>query len=244
MRPGVGILLGAMLALVPGMLPGPATAIESYAEIKRALFEQVFADRRETLYCACPFDAEKRPDLDACGYRSARLSDRAKRVEVEHVVPASWTGAGRTCWTKKICRDARGRAFKGRKCCLAVDPAFRAAHQDLHNLRPTVGEVNEARSNYRFGLVTGERRAFGRCDMEVDRKNRLAEPRPDIRGDIARIHLYMEATHDVGLSTAQRRLFQNWHREDPPDAVERRRHGLIEGLQGRRNPWVDRPATM
>ena len=238
MRSGVGILLGALLMLVPVCLPGPASALESYAAVKRILYAEVFADNRETLYCGCPFNADRRLDLKACGYDSPRGGRRANRVEVEHVVPASWIGQGRPCWHEKICRNAKGQAFKGRKCCLAIDPAFKAAYQDMHNLRPSVGEVNEVRSNYHFGLITGERRAFGRCDIEIDRSTRRAEPRPEIRGDIARISLYMEATHGTRLSDAQRRLFEAWHREDPPDAGEHRRHAAIAVLQGRRNPWV------
>ena len=244
MRSGVGILLGALLTLVPASLPGPAMALDSYAAVKRALYDQVFAEDRRTLYCACPFDADRRLDTGACGYVSPDGGERSRRVEVEHVVPASWIGAGRICWTQKVCRDAKGRAFKGRKCCLAVDTAFRAAYQDLHNLWPTVGEVNEARSNYRFGLIEGEHRAFGRCDVEVEQATRRFEPRPEIRGDVARIGLYMEATHGVRLSDAQRRLFRAWHRDDQPDAEERRRHRVIEGLQGRRNRWVMQSATM
>lgn len=238
MRSGVGILCGAMLALVPVLLPGPAWASESYAAVKRALYEQVFAEARETLYCGCPFDEKRRLDLQACGYVSQRGGERATRVEVEHVVPASWIGQGRPCWHNKICRDARGKAFKGRKCCLAIDTAFKAAYQDMHNLWPTVGEVNESRSNYRLGLIEGERRAFGRCDFEIDSKTRRAEPRPEKRGDVARISLYMATRHGVRLSDAQRRLFEAWDRQDPPDAEERRRNATIIRLQGRANPLI------
>lgn len=251
MRSGVGILLGALLTLVPAVMPGPALAYESpapmlksYAAVKRALYAQVFVDDSRTLYCSCPFDAERRPDLAACGYVSLDGGERSRRVEVEHVVPASWIGADRSCWREKICRDAKGRAFKGRKCCLAIDPAFRAAYQDMHNLWPSVGEVNERRSNYRFGLIDGEHRIFGRCDVEIDRRTRRAEPRPAIRGDVARISLYMEVTHGVRLSDAQRRLFEAWHRDDPPDAMEWRRNERIDRLQGRRNPWISQPAAM
>ncbi|MEM8949468.1 MAG: endonuclease [Pseudomonadota bacterium] len=238
MRSGVGAVLGVLLALVPVLTPGPALAFGSYAAVKRALYTEVFALDRRTFYCGCPFDAGRRLNLEACGYQSRHGGQRAGRVEVEHVVPASWIGAGRTCWTKKICRDARGQAFKGRKCCLAIDPAFRDAYQDMHNLRPSVGEVNEFRSNYRFSLIAGERRAFGRCDIEIDRQAKSAEPRPEIRGDIARIHLYMQATHGIQLKDTQRHLFETWHRQDPPDAIEQRRHAAIAGLQGRRNPWI------
>jgi len=33
----------------------------------------------------------------------------------------------------------------------------------------------------------------------------------------------------------------DWHREDPVDAFERRRNGVIAREQGNRNPFVDRP---
>jgi len=243
MRSGVGILLGAMLTLVSAFSSGPALAFKHYGDVKRALFNQVFVEQRQTLYCGCPFDAERRPDLKACGYLSPKNSDRAKRIEVDHVVPASWIGQNRPCWHQKICIDGRGRAFKGRKCCLAVDPAFRRAFQDLHNLWPTIGEVNQRRSHFRFGMIDGERRRFGRCDIEINVKARLAEPRPAIRGDIARAGLYMEAVHGVRLRAEQRQLFQSWNRSDPPDGPERRRNDMIKRLQGRSNPWISEPAT-
>lgn len=244
MRSGVGIGIAAGLTLASAGLPGPALAFESYAAVKRALYDQVFAEDRRTLYCGCPFDADRRPDLEACGYVSPGSSERARRVEVDHVVPASWIGAGRTCWTQKICRNTKGRTFRGRKCCLAVDPAFRRAYQDLHNLRPTVGEVNERRSNFAFGLIEGERRTFGHCDVKIDKRTRIAEPRPEIRGDVARISLYMEAVHGIRLDAHQRHLFEIWHRADPPDALERLRNQKIGRLQGRQNPWISRPTKL
>lgn len=236
---GVGALCGAILMLVPVIVPGPALAFESYAAVKRVLYDKVFAVDRRTLYCRCPFDAARRPDLGACGYRISGNAERAGRVEVEHVVPASWIGAGRRCWREKICRDRRGQAFKGRKCCLRTDAAFRAAYQDLHNLRPVIGEINDRRRNYRFAVIDGERRAFGRCDFEVDPSSQSVEPRPEIRGDIARISLYMAETHGIRLSPTQRDQFRAWHRADPPDEIERRRSRLISGFQGRGNRFVE-----
>ncbi len=237
MRSGVGTIFGALL-LASVITPGPALAFESYQAVKRALYSEIFASTRETLYCQCPFNAERRLNLSACGYLSPGDSKRAGRVEVEHVVPASWIGEGRACWHRKICTDARGKPFKGRKCCLKTDAAFRSAYQDLHNLWPTVGEVNERRRNYGFGLIEGEQRHFGRCDIEIDRRARRAEPRPEIRGDIARISLYMANVHHIRLDADQRQLFESWHRSDPPDADERRRNQMISKIQGNGNPLI------
>ncbi|MDO6469820.1 endonuclease [Neptunomonas phycophila] len=47
---------------------------------------------------------------------------------------------------------------------------------DLHNLVPSVGELNGDRSNFRFGMIPNEPRAYGQCDFEVNFKNRRAEP--------------------------------------------------------------------
>ena len=133
----------------------PAVA-DSYAVAKRWLFEQVYDDHRETLYCRCPFDRDKRVDQAACGYQVRDNPERAERVEVEHVVPASWIGQGRPCWQQRLCVDASGRRIKGRKCCARIDPAYRAAYNDLHNLWPSIGEINERRRHYQLGLVPGE----------------------------------------------------------------------------------------
>lgn len=213
-----------------------ATSASSYREAKRLLFEVVHDGRRTTLYCGCRFDAAKRLTPASCGYEVIREPERAARAEAEHVIPASWIGRGRACWQRKICRDGDGRPFKGRDCCEATDAEYRQAAFDLVNLWPAIGDVNARRSNFRFGEIAGEARAFGSCDVEIE--GRTIEPRPQVRGDIARIGLYMERIHGIRLSRHHQRLFARWHRADPPDQAERERDARIRALQGRGNPFV------
>ena len=82
-----------------------------------------------------------------------------------------------------------GKKYKGRECCSKVSDAFRQMQSDMHNLFPTVGEVNGDRSNFVFGEIDGEEREYGQCDFEV--AERIAEPMKSIRGDIARSYFYM-----------------------------------------------------
>ena len=89
--------------------------------------------------------------------------------------------------------DSKGKPFKGRNCAKKMAPAFRFMEGDLHNLQPAIGEVNGLRSNYSMAMIEGEAREFGACDVEI--ADRKIEPRPAIRGDIARIYLYMDASY-------------------------------------------------
>ncbi|MDG4594725.1 MAG: endonuclease [Candidatus Contendobacter sp.] len=61
-------------------------------------------------------------------------------------------------------RPGELRTLSGRACCQAVDPLFEAAHNDLFNLVPAVGEVNGKRSDFNWGMIPGEKRKFGTCN--------------------------------------------------------------------------------
>lgn len=109
---------------------------------------------------------------------------------------------------------------------------------DLYNLMPESAETNQLRSNYQMGMIPGEDRTFGACDVEI--KDRTFEPRPEIRGDIARAYFYMDQAYPGRgiLSRQTRRLFEVWNKEDPVDAWERERARRIEKIQGNLNPFV------
>ena len=129
-----------------------------------SLFEvgEVYRDRRVDFYCGCRFDADKQVDAAGCGLQARSDSRRATRIEIEHVFPAAQFGNFRQCWREPRefaeCTTAGGRRLGGRECCEKVDPVFRAAHNDLHNLYPVVGEVNGDRQDYNWGMLAGEQR--------------------------------------------------------------------------------------
>ena len=158
------LILAALAA--PALAQSPAT----FPAAKRLLagIHQEIGHLR-TVYCGCPYVRTTRSggdiDREACGLEARRNERRSDRVEWEHVVPASWFGWQRSCWKSghELCGTKKGKKVKGRKCCLkpGVDPAFRAAHNDPHNLFPAGGEVNGDRSNHAYGNVAGEPRAFG-----------------------------------------------------------------------------------
>lgn len=215
----------------------PRSPFKYFSQAKGAMY-QVYADHRTTLYCGCVFTRDRRVDQASCGYTPRKNTERAARTEAEHVVPAAAFGRHRTCWQKPICRGKNGKSFKGRECCEEVDAEFRAAYHDLHNLFPSVGEVNGDRGDYRFGIIPGEAREYGACDFEVDHRARVAEPAPNIRGDIARTWFYMEQRHGVRIREEDRAILNRWMQEDPVDEWESERDRRIARIQGNHNPLV------
>jgi deoxyribonuclease-1 len=111
----------------------------------------------------------------------------------------------------------------------------------MHNLYPVRADINKARSSLPFAEIAGEKREFGRCDFEFHPRQRVVEPRPASRGNIARALFHMHDTYGLTLYRRQGELMKQWNREDPPDAEERRRNELIGKYQGTRNRFIDNP---
>ena len=124
---------------------------------------------------------------------------------------------------------------------MAVSRRFNRIEADMHNLYPSRKDINKTRGSFRFGMVRGEKRSFGQCDFELDRRKKSVEPRPEARGNIARAMFYMQDTYGLRIYRRQGELLQNWNREDPPDGEERRRNEVIASIQGNRNKFIDKP---
>ncbi len=215
---------------------------QSFSHSKK-LMKKVYYDNQYSFYCGCKYDykqingKEKTVvDMASCGYTPRKNVERGEYIEWEHVVPAHAFGNTRQCWREAICTDSKGKSFKGRKCCEKLDPVFRTMQADMYNLQPVVGELNADRSNYHYGIIDGEPREYGMCDFEIAGK--IAEPKEDIRGDIARTYFYMEYTYGVRISDKQRKLFEIWDRQDPISEWERIRASRIEKIQGNKNPFI------
>ncbi len=207
----------------PGLAPSVGYA--SFSAAKRAMVE-VYADRPVTFYCGCSY-AQGRIDASSCGLQARKNHVRSVRLEWEHVVPASWLGRGFACWAKG-----------GRKECQRTDETFQRMAADLINLVPSAGELNADRSNFGFAEIPGEARLYGACDFEVSFSGRRAEPRPAVRGDIARIHFYFMHQYGVAVPDEQVALLRQWDAQDPVDDWELLRNALITQRQGRGNPYV------
>ncbi len=227
----------------PSVLP-PERPL-SFSSAKQIARNVIYHNHKKTLYCDCDFtDATSRSGgvivPDHCKVSARKSQSRSKRLEWEHVVPISAIGQGLSCWKEghADCITRSGNTYKGRRCCSKVDPSFKHAEGDLHNLAPSVGELNGDRSNHPYGLVEGEPRLYGACDFEVAGTPKIAEPPEHVKGNVARVSFYMRDLYDFELSPGQEKLFKAWSLADPVDDWECERDRRISSAQGNINPHV------
>ncbi|WP_321493827.1 endonuclease [uncultured Desulfobacter sp.] len=214
--------------------------IDSFSKAKKLLLNKVYYDHRISFYCDCPFKSDQTIVPTDKFSPMTKHFKRSARVEWEHVVPAQSFGQSFKEWREGAegCVGRNGKSFKGRKCAEKVSMEYRHMQADLYNLTPADGQINALRSNYSYAMIPGEYRQFGKCDFEIE--NQKVEPRPEIRGDIARIYFYMDDAypgHGI-ISKKNIKLFQAWDRQDPVDDWERERAKRIETIQGNKNRFV------
>lgn len=216
--------------------------IDNFSEAKRVLYSKVYkADEdHKTFYCGCDIERKGKklmPDLKSCGYeiRNQRNYNRATRIEAEHIVPAAHIGYQNKCMIENKSRKDK------RNYCEKNDPNFMKAYVDLHNLVPSIGEVNMDRSNYRFTTIneTGVKSVYGKCDIRIDFKGKRVSPPDYVKGDIARTYLYMSERYDIRLSDNQRKMFEVWNKQDPVDKWEIEKNKRIKVVQGNSNPYIE-----
>ena len=125
---------------------------------------------------------------------------------------------------------------------------------DLHHVRPEDVTVNSTRGNKDFDL--GGSAVSGCTGCWTDSNS--FEPRDAVKGDVARMLLYMairyeggdgfndlEMSSTVGTSSTQigdLEVLLQWNTEDPVSTFEMRRNDRIHSTwQGNRNPFIDHP---
>tara|TARA_R110001599_G_scaffold347365_2_gene573566 strand:- start:7870 stop:8463 length:594 start_codon:yes stop_codon:yes gene_type:complete len=193
----------------------------------------VYFDHSVTKYCSCPYKSKGTSggvvDTKTCGYEGsqAKYKNAINVLDWEHVVPASLTPARQMdCWVNG-----------NRNQCERTSQEAKNIIFDLHNLVPSVGQANRIRSDSRYGIIQGEERKLGTCDFEWTKE--LVEPSDVIRGDLARVWLYMNHKHNVAISDDELLMFLKWSRIDPPSEWEFIRNARIKEIQGNSNVFVD-----
>lgn len=119
------------------------------------------------------------------------------------------------------------------------------SHQqsDLNILLPSQSGANSLRGDLPFGEpVSGINSDYFPARAGLDAQgNRVFEPRPERRGDVARITFYFATRWGKDIGADEEAVLRAWAAADPVDDRERDRNNAVESLQGNRNPYVDCP---
>lgn len=134
-------------------------------------------------------------------------------------------------------------------------PPVLEAFSDVHHLRPTDRSINASRGNLDFDESDGPLSEAPANSFDSD----SFEPRDEVKGDVARMMLYMDTRYegiddvtpdlllvDAITSTGEPRLGKlctllAWHAADPISVFEQNRNNVLYEYQGNRNPFVDHP---
>ena len=208
----------------------------NFSHSKKLLLKQVYHDNKKDFYCDNPYNIaqvngrEKTLVIPDVSKYSPRKPNRpeTKFINWEHVMPANRFGQNLDCWKKG-----------GRKGC-KNDLLFNQMESDMHNLTPSIAEINSDRGNFNYGNKIPSQGQYGNCKAESDFRNKLFYPKEDIRGDIARIYFYMSEKYKIGLSADETAMFKTWNKNDPVSQWEKIKNQRVKKLQGNDNRFVEK----
>ncbi len=139
---------------------------------------------------------------------------------------------------------------------------------DLHHLRPSNPTVNSTRGNHTMGNLNHSASPVvygGKTVGWLDTANDMFEPLDNVKGDVARIYLYMyvrwqqpnlyqdvpksqlpafdsdDNANDGQAVIESLDTLLEWCKNDPVDTWEMCRNDLTEDIQGNRNVFIDYP---
>ena len=124
---------------------------------------------------------------------------------------------------------------------------------DLHHIRPSSSSLNGTRGNDKYGYVEGGREIFGTVvtnnALGGKKGGGLMEPLDNVKGDVARICLYMYVRYGTEYEGTKSitNVFESidtllaWCELDPVDTWEMGRNEVVQAIQGNRNVFIDFP---
>ena len=124
------------------------------------------------------------------------------------------------------------------------------AGADLHHIRPSENRTNSNRGNLKYGEVSGGNTTTGNLSgLKGGTYGSYFEPLDNVKGDVARICLYVYVRYGGELSKCNSitNVFQSvdvlleWCALDPVDTWEMGRNEVVENIQGNRNVFIDYP---
>lgn len=125
------------------------------------------------------------------------------------------------------------------------------AGADLHHIRPSEHQTNSTRGNKKYGNVDSGSTVYGNLSSKPGGtyNSQYFEPNDNVKGDVARICLYVyvrwggeysQSNNILNVFESVETLLE-WCELDPVDTWELGRNEVVEKIQGNRNVFIDYP---
>lgn len=140
------------------------------------------------------------------------------------------------------------------------------AGTDIHHLRPALNTYNSTRGNTPYGIIEDKSTAKRLGDTDNFYTSTIFEPSDEIKGDVARVLMYVYTRYSNTLSssenelgtrgdlkisnvvytsentdTAAWNLLLSWNELDPVNHLEMERNNSAQDIEGNRNVFIDHP---
>ncbi len=140
------------------------------------------------------------------------------------------------------------------------------AGTDIHHLRPALNTYNSTRGNTPYGVIEDKSTGKRLGDTDNFYTSTIFEPSDEIKGDVARVLMYVYTRYSNTLSssenelgtrgdlkisnvvytsentdTAAWNLLLSWNELDPVNHLEMERNNNAQDIEGNRNVFIDHP---
>lgn len=210
----------------------PLHPLTNKSEREKALL-QIYRPHPYTFFCHYPFNTEGR--IDSGVYQHSKRTDSVQWIPLVTKVELA---RERPCYTHKICVNSKGDRYKGLLCCHKVDPLYNAMLADLHLYVPVHPQLSQKRKKYHFEGLSEDTALEKQCQLYFDEKTKTMMPSDTLKGEIARVYLYMHKTYGLTLPESKLALYQAWHKSFPSSPWEKTKNQKIAQLQGNRNDFT------
>jgi len=186
--------------------------------------------------CSYTYDTTSCMDKTIVDMSTCDVKDENQTIKWMQVVTDTFFGRNMACMNEKICTNVFTKAkFGSPMCCRRVNTTYKKMEADLFNLIPVLSEVASKRGTRTFSDVRYPSFSVGTLRFDAN----SLEPSDKVKGDIARVYLYMDKRYGLELSKHQKEVFKKWHRLDPVDAHECVVAKIILKVQGGHNTLVE-----
>lgn len=201
------------------------------------LIKKIHFDYKKTWLNGCDYtyDLQSCMDKTMVDTSTCSVQEQNQTVKWIQVVPDSFYGRNRECMNEEVCVSKyTGKNYKGKRCCRQSDAEYRKMEADLFNLIPVVSAVAEKRTDQIFQEVKAPKYRVGKVKMD----DAFIEPPDNLKGDIARVYLYMNERYGLDLTLDEKEAYYYWHKFDSVDQRECAIAKMIMKIQGSRNRWI------